>query len=162
MFLSYFRRIRMQPKEVRDRHALVIASIFTGTIAAVWGFTQLSLDPKANQQVATEAEVPFSNLIDQIKAQWASVREALPEETGEALVVATTSEFTDSPTTLRLDEGNLEDLREVMTNTEEWSENGEGATSTLRESTYQEVQIVTTSAHGGASGTSELAPPRSW
>jgi hypothetical protein len=137
----------MQPKEVKDRHALIIAGVFTGIVASVWAFTQLQFDGTTERTVATESAPPFSNLISGIKEQWANATEALPETPladEEDLAEVRADQ-------LQLSEDTLTEIRESETaTTASWVEAGTPATTSTM---GREVQIVTVSATNNASMT---------
>lgn len=142
MLRSYFRRIRMQPKPVRDRHALIIASVFTGVVATAWVFTQLQTDTATERKISTDSQPPFSGLVNQIKDQWAGVKDSLPEEVnGE--VGGLSEEVignTEKPDNLKLEKDNLDQVREDAAVSGEWNQSNNAKDEDQIQ--YQEVQII--------------------
>jgi hypothetical protein len=135
--------MRMQPKAVRDKHALMIALTFTGLVAGAWLFTRIQSYSADQEQVASETQPPFSGLLNQVKDQWAAVQETfsdISDPAAEADEAEPSVEM--SPESLQLSEETLEKVRRESTaNTDYMNTEGETEAAPV-----QEVQIVTVSS----------------
>jgi hypothetical protein len=134
----------MQPKGVRDKHALVIAVTFTSIVAGAWLFTRIQSYSANEDQIATEAQPPFSGLLNQAKDQWAAVQETFSDLSNTATTTEDSgapAQIETSPESLQLSDETLEKVRRESTITDYMD------TEEVTEARpVQEVQIVTVSS----------------
>lgn len=97
MMGSFLTKLRRKPKHVKDNIAFGSAAAITLTICAVW----FVAGPLNTKEPSTREASPraFSTLLDQVKDQFASVKESLPKaetspaESGQPQVATATTTF---------------------------------------------------------------------
>jgi triphosphoribosyl-dephospho-CoA synthetase len=134
-----FRHISSQSKAKRDSYALIVAGTFTGLVALIWAFSLPEKMGTLAGAVESEAELPFSNFLDEAGAQLAAVKEGFKnEETASTTEVVTPNK----PEEITLSPEEVEKAKQVLANNASSSEAIPQGTSTLP----VPVLIATTSA----------------
>jgi hypothetical protein len=143
---SFFRHIRTQPKEVRDRYAFGIASVFTAVVLVIWAVARFDAPHTIVAEGTPEKGVTmFSTLFNKSKEQLASLKSALSASTTPQAGGDEVQGSADATTIVLTPE-------EVAAASEKAASNTE-ATST-ESFPYTEVLIGTTSVSVGAAASS--------